>query len=76
MPKVSLIPHELPYDVNEQLKYLRTNIQFCGPDIQVIAVTSCEENEGKTTISLHIAQSFVLLPVRVRAQRLFALLSL
>lgn len=42
----------------EAFKVLRTNLQFCGQDIRVIAVTSCVENEGKTVISMHIAKSF------------------
>ena len=32
-------------------------MQFCGQDIQVIAITSCNENEGKTTVALHLARS-------------------
>lgn len=41
----------------EAYKTLRTNVQFCGQDIRVIAVTSCYENEGKTVISLNLAKS-------------------
>ena len=41
----------------EAYKTLRTNLQFCGQDVQVIAFTSSSENEGKTTISLHTAKS-------------------
>ena len=41
----------------EAYKTLRTNLQFCGQDVQVIAFTSSSENEGKTTISLHVAKS-------------------
>ena len=49
----------------EAYKALRTNIQFCGKDIRVIGVTSCSENEGKTTIVLNIAKSFSELGKRV-----------
>ena len=49
----------------EAYKALRTNIQFCGKDIRVIGVTSCSENEGKTTIALNIAKSFSELGKRV-----------
>ena len=49
----------------EAYKTLRTNIQFCGKDIRVIGVTSCTENEGKTTIALNIAKSFSELGKRV-----------
>lgn len=45
------------YFVNESLKTLRTNVQFCGTDVKAIAVTSCQPNEGKSTISLELARS-------------------
>ncbi len=38
-------------------KVLRTNVQFCGQDIKVIVLTSCNENEGKTTVALHLGRS-------------------
>ena len=49
----------------EAYKVLRTNLQFCGQDIKVIAITSCSENEGKTTVSLQIAKSFAELGKKV-----------
>lgn len=49
----------------EAYKVLRTNLQFCGQDIKTIAITSCNENEGKSTISLHLAKSFSDLGKRV-----------
>lgn len=49
----------------EAYKTLRTNLQFCGQDIQVIAVTSCHENEGKTTVSLNLARSLAELGKKV-----------
>lgn len=55
--KVS-IPGDNVYLVQEAFKFLRTNIQFCGPDIHVIDLTSCYENEGKTVVSLSIASGF------------------
>ena len=45
------------YFVNESLKSLRTNVQFCGTDVKAIAVTSCSPNEGKSTLSLELARS-------------------
>lgn len=51
--------------VQEAIKTFRTNLQFCGQDIQVICLTSCDENEGKSTISLHVAKSFSDLGKRV-----------
>ena len=32
-------------------------MQFCGQDIKVIVLTSCNENEGKTTVALHLGRS-------------------
>ncbi len=49
----------------EAYKVLRTNIQFCGPDIKVIAITSAHENEGKSTVTLSLGQSFAELNKRV-----------
>lgn len=49
----------------EAYKTLRTNLQFCGQDIKVIAVTSCYENEGKTTVSLNLARSLTELGKKV-----------
>lgn len=49
------LPGEDDFFTQEAFKVLRTNLQFCGQDIQVIAVTSCNENEGKTTVSLQLA---------------------
>lgn len=43
--------------VQEAYKVLRTNLQFCGRDNNVILITSCNENEGKTTIALQLACS-------------------
>lgn len=51
--------------VQEAFKVLRTNLQFCGQDMKVIALTSCNENEGKTTISLHLARSLAELGKKV-----------
>lgn len=65
MQKVSLIPRELPYDVNEQYKYLRTNIQFCGAENKVILFTSTIPGEGKSTTTLELAKSMASLGKRV-----------
>ena len=62
--KVKLMGEE-NFFVQEAYKVLRTNLQFCGPNIQVIAVTSCHENEGKTTVSLQLAYSLAELGHRV-----------
>ena len=52
------LPGNNNYFVQEAYKFLRANIQFCGPDIKVIVLTSCEENEGKTTVSMSLAKNF------------------
>lgn len=49
----------------EAYKTLRTNLQFCGQDIQVVAITSCHENEGKTTVTLNLARSLTELGKKV-----------
>ena len=43
------------YQVNEAFKALRTNILFCGSDIKVIVVTSCQPSEGKSSVSAETA---------------------
>ena len=58
MPKVELLKEELPYDMNEELKLLRTNIQFSGADKKVLLLTSAFSGEGKSTIALNLCRSF------------------
>ena len=66
MQKIKLkLPGEDNFFVQEAYKVLRTNLQFCGQGIKVIALTSCNENEGKTTVSLHLARSLAELGKRV-----------
>jgi capsular exopolysaccharide synthesis family protein len=45
------------YFTREAFKVLRTNIQFCGIDVKVIAVTSCESHEGKTTVCAELSRA-------------------
>ena len=64
--KISLnLPGSKNYAVEEAFKFLRTNIQFCGSDIKVIVFTSCNENEGKSVTSLHVAKSLAELGKKV-----------
>lgn len=66
MEAISLkLPGDNDFFTEEAYKVLRTNLQFCGQDVRVIAVTSCNENDGKTTVALHIAKSFAELDKRV-----------
>ena len=51
------IPGKNDFFTQEAYKVLRTNLQFCGNDIRVIALTSCNENEGKSTVTLSLGKS-------------------
>lgn len=57
MTKVEFQIQKLDYSSSESYKSLRTNLQFCGSDKKVIAVTSCTPNEGKSSIVLNLAVS-------------------
>lgn len=46
------------YRTREAFKTLRTNIEFSGSDVQVIAVTSCTPNEGKSSVAMELAKAF------------------
>ncbi len=65
MQKVSFKPHELPYQITEQIKYIRANIQFCGDEKKVILFTSTTASEGKSSLTLELAQSMAELGKRV-----------
>ena len=45
------------YARREAFNSLRTNLQFCGDDTQVIMFTSCTPDEGKSTVTLELARS-------------------
>lgn len=51
------IPGVGNYFMEEAFNVLRTNIQFCGKDVKVIALTSVNQNEGKTVLALHLGRS-------------------
>jgi len=65
MQQIMLNKRELPYEVNEAMKLLRTNLQFCGKDKKVIMITSTLANEGKSTLSVNLVQSLAQLGSRV-----------
>lgn len=65
MQKVALKLDELPYELNEELKLLRTNILFCGTDKRVILLTSAFSGEGKSTLALNLSQAVAELGKRV-----------
>lgn len=56
---------ELPYQLEEEIKTLRTNLQFCGDDKKVILVTSSVPGEGKTKTAIHLAESLAAMQKKV-----------
>jgi capsular exopolysaccharide synthesis family protein len=58
MKKIELIEREkFNYHIREAFKALRTNLLFSGSDVKTVVVTSCLNNEGKSTISLELSKS-------------------
>lgn len=57
MINIKLNPTKLDYYRDEAYKSLRTNLQFCGADKKVIALTSCTPNEGKSNVSFYLSIS-------------------
>lgn len=45
------------YNYNEAVKTLRTNLQFCGSNIKTIMLTSAMPDEGKSDVTMSLAQS-------------------
>ncbi|SHJ13430.1 CpsD/CapB family tyrosine-protein kinase [Parasporobacterium paucivorans] len=48
---------KLDYYADEAYKKLRTNIQFSGHDIKTVGITSCLDDEGKSSIAFNLALS-------------------
>lgn len=65
MKKVNILKKKLPYEIEEEINTLRTNIQFTGADKKVILVTSCMGSEGKSTTTYRLAASLSELGKRV-----------
>lgn len=65
MKQVNILFKNNSYFTKEAFKTLRTNISFCGKDNKVICVTSCEQNEGKSTISYELAKGLCDINQRV-----------
>lgn len=57
MNQVILQPMKLSYDVEEEIKTLRTSLQFFRDDKRVILFTSCIPGEGKSVTSYSLASS-------------------
>ncbi len=58
MQEVKLQFGQSDYRMQEAFKTLRSNIEFCGGDVRIIAVTSCTPNEGKSSVAMEMAKSF------------------
>lgn len=59
MTRINLSNYEdVGFRINEEIKVLRSNLEFCGDEKRVIAVTSCIPNEGKSSITVLLAKSF------------------
>lgn len=50
MQTIRLKREKRPYEINEELKLLRTNLLFCGADKHVFLMTSAFSGEGKSTV--------------------------
>ena len=57
MRKINITIEDKNYSIREEIKTLRTNIQFCGDEKRVIMVTSCLPGEGKTEVSIDLARA-------------------
>lgn len=57
MINIDIKTQKLDYRASEAYKSLRTNLQFCGEDKKIIALTSCTPNEGKSSVTLNLAIS-------------------
>lgn len=58
MQEVKLQFGQSDYRMKEAFKTLRSNIEFCGGDVRIIAVTSCTPNEGKSSVAMEMAKAF------------------
>ncbi len=58
MQSIELNHMELDFRSKEAFKTLRTNIEFSGNNVNVICLTSCTPNEGKSDTSFELAHSF------------------
>ena len=59
------LPGRDNYAYQEAVKVLRTNILFCGEEVKIIALTSCDMGEGKTTTALSMGCSLAEIGKRV-----------
>ncbi|MBD5454888.1 MAG: polysaccharide biosynthesis tyrosine autokinase [Lachnospiraceae bacterium] len=48
----------IDFRMKEAFKTLRSNVEFCGSDVKVVAITSCTPHEGKSSIAMEMAKAF------------------
>lgn len=59
MQEVTLhLEQNTDFHIKEAFKTLRSNVEFCGSDVKVVAVTSCTPHEGKTSVAMEMAKAF------------------
>ena len=57
MQTIRLKREKRPYEINEELKLLRTNLLFCGADKHVFLMTCAFSGEGQSTVVFDLCQS-------------------
>ncbi|NCC44450.1 MAG: polysaccharide biosynthesis tyrosine autokinase, partial [Clostridia bacterium] len=65
MNRITIKQNELPYDVEEEIKSLRTSLQFFREDKKVIMISSCISREGKSSTIYNLAVSLASLNKKV-----------
>ena len=66
MPLLKLVKSKVNFakQTEEYYNAIRTNIQFSGTQMKVIAISSVEAGEGKSTTSVNLAISFASVGLR------------
>lgn len=65
MQVIKFKKQELPQAFTEEIKQIRTNIEYSGSDNKVIMLTSSLASEGKSSLTYEISRSFAELGKRV-----------
>lgn len=65
MKRVTLKKVNMSYEMTEEMKTLRTNIQFAGVDKKILMATSCLAGEGKSTTTYRMALTLAELGKKV-----------
>lgn len=65
MHQLTIEKRDLPYEIDEEIKTLRTNLLLCGDDKRIVMITSCLGSEGKSSIAWELARSLSDLGRRV-----------